>query len=380
MKRVTILSAVVVLFVMVYSVPAIGAEPIRIGSPLLLSGRGAFVGGAEKDTLEMMAAELNKAGGINGRPLEFVYYDTEAKPDAAVLLVKRLIQKEKVTAIIGISTSWTALPVIPIVEKYGIPTIMLASTYQIVNPVRKWVFKIPADDNILVGRMLEIMKAQGIQRIALLSSQDGYGDGGRSELVDQSPGFGIKIVFDDRFTMDDTDVTPIINKIKKTDAQAVVSWSSKRSPVLVTMNYRQLGMELPLFLGSAAMSQAYLDAAGENAAGVKTVALKFYGTEGLPDSDPQKKVILGYQSAFREKYGKETNQFGACAFDAFNLMVGALKKAGDDKKKIREAIEKTQGYVGVNGIFSFSPNDHRGLSRDSMIAYEAGGGKWNLLQ
>lgn len=380
MKRLSIFGLVVILAIALGAPSTMAASSIRIGSPLLLSGRGAFVGGAEKDTLEMLAADLNATGGINGRSIEFVYYDTEGKPDATVRLVKRLIQKDKVIAIIGISTSWTALPVIPIVEKHNIPTIMLASTYRIVNPVRKWVFKIPADDNILVGRMLSYMKAQGIQRVALMSSQDGYGDGGRTELIEQSPNYGIKIVFDDRYTMEDADVTPIINGIKKTDAQAVINWSSKRAPVVMTMNYRQVGMDLPLYHGSAVLSKDYLKAAGDNAEGVKTVALKFYGAEGLSDSDPQKEVILGYQAAFKKKYSKEANQFGSTAFDAFNIMTAALKKAGEDAGKIREAIEQTQGYVGVNGIFSYSPDDHRGLSEDSMVMYEAGGGMWKLLQ
>lgn len=380
MKKQIIFVAVVVLVILTWTLSAVAAPPIRIGSPLLLSGRGAFVGGAEKDTLEMMAADLNKTGGINGRPIEFVVYDTEAKPDAAVRLVKRLIQKDKVEAIVGISTSWTALPVIPIVEKYRIPTIMLASAYTIVNPVREWVFKIPADDNILVARILSQLQSEGVERIAVMSSQDGYGDGGRSELLAQSPNYGIKIVFDDRYTMEDTDITPIINKVKKTDAQVVLNWSSLRAPVIMTMNYRQVGMELPLYLGSAALSQAYLDASGKTADGVMTAGLKFYGADTLPDSDPQKKVIMDYRTQYQKIYGKETNQFGACAFDGFNILVSALKKAGVDKSKLRNAIEQTKQYVGVNGIFSFSPHDHRGLSKESIVIYQAGGGSWKIMQ
>ena len=139
MRKNSLIIVIMVLVVSMWSLTVIAAESIRIGSPLLLSGRGAFVGGAEKDTFEMLTAELNAAGGINGRPVEFVFYDTEGKPDVAVRMVTRLIQKDKVDAIIGISTSWTAMPAIPIVEKYRVPTIMLGSASSIVNPVRKWV-------------------------------------------------------------------------------------------------------------------------------------------------------------------------------------------------------------------------------------------------
>ena len=359
---------------------ALAAEPIRIGSPLLLSGNGAFVGGAEKNTLEMMAEKVNKAGGINGRPLKFIYYDTEAKPDVAVRLVNRLIRRDKVDAILGISTSWTALPVIPIIEKHRVPTIMLGSANKIVNPVRKWVFKTPADDTIVVAMVLNYLRARGIGRIALMSTQDGFGDGGRSELLAHSSEYGIKIVFDDRYTMEDTDVTPSLNKIRKTDAQAVVNWSSRRAPVIFTMNYRQMGLKLPLFHSHAVLSKSFLKATGQNADGIKVAAIKFFGAEGLPAADPQKRVILGYQADYKKKFGKEANQFGAAAFDGFNILVAALKQAGTDKARLRDSIERTRSYVGINGVFSYAPGDHGGLTKESLVMYQASAGAWNVIQ
>jgi len=380
MKKHATIICIWVLVMSMLSLTVIAAEPIRIGSPLLLSGRGAFVGGAEKDTLEMLSAELNAAGGINGRPVEFVFYDTEGKPDVAVRVVTRLIQKDKVDAIIGISTSWTAMPAIPIVEKFRVPTVMLASASSIVNPVRKWVFKTPVDDTIVVGKLFSDMKTQGIQQIAVMSSQDGFGDGGHQQLVDQSARFGIKIVFDDKYTMEDTDLTPMLNKIKKTDAQAVVNWSSSRAPVIVTMNYRQVGLELPLYQAHSTLSKDYLEASGKNAEGVKTAAFKFYGAADLSDSDPQKKVILDYQKAYKDKFGKDANQFGACAYDGFNIMVAAMKKAGTDREKLRDAIEKTSGYVGINGVFNYSQDNHGGLSPENMVIYQVTGQEWKIVK
>jgi len=380
MKKYSIITVLVVLAILTFTLCSLAAEPIRIGSPVILSGVGAYVGGAEKDTLEMMAADLNKSGGINGRPIEFIFYDEEGKPDVAVSLVKRLIQKDKVTAIIGISTSWTAPPIIPIVQKEEIPAIILAAATQIVDPVKKWVFKTPADERIVVAKLLSYIQSQGIQRIAIMSTQDGFGDGGRTQLIAQAPTYGIKIVFDDRYTMQDADITPTLNKIKKTDAQAVVNWSSSRAPIIFTMNYRQIGLELPIFQSHATFSKDFLDATGKNSEGTKLASMKFYGAEKLPDSDPQKKVILDYQATYKKKYGKETNQFGGGAFDGFNILVAALKKAGDEKNKLRDAIEQTQGYVGVNGIFNYSPSDHAGLSKDSIIMYQVVGGDWKIIK
>jgi branched-chain amino acid transport system substrate-binding protein len=102
--------------------------------------------------------------------------------------------------------------------------------------------------------------------------------------------------------------------------------------------------------------------------------------ENLPDSDRQKKIILDYQAAFKSKYGKDANMFGGTAFDGFNILVTALKKAGDDKGKLRDAIEQTKGYAGVTGIYNYSSTDHGGLTKDSVSVYQAVGGAWKFIQ
>ena len=172
----------------------------------------------------------------------------------------------------------------------------------------------------------------------------------------------------------------LLNKIKKTNAQAVVNWSSSRAPVIVTMNYRQIGLDLPLYQAHSTLSKAYLEASGKNAEGVKTAGFKFYGAADLPDSDPQKKIILDYQKAYKDKFGKDANQFGAAAYDAFNIMVAAMKKAGTDKEKLRSAIEKTSGYVGIAGVFNYTPDNHGGLSAENMVIYQVIGQEWKIIK
>lgn len=361
--------------------PAAGAaEPYRIGVPTLLSGPGAFVGEAEKNTLTMLAEEMNAAGGIGGRPVEMIYYDTEGKPDVAVRMFNRLIQRDQVVAILGPAASWEALPVKPIVEKAQVPTIMLASAGAIVDPVAKWVFKTPADDRIVAARLLAHLKATGIDRIALVSSQDGFGDGGRREILKQAGDHGIKVTFDERYSMEDADLTPLLNKVRKADARAVVNWSSSRAPVLFATNYKQAGLELPHFQSHAVVSESFLKAAGASAEGIVAVAQKFEGYQVLPDSDPQKAVIAQYRAKYRAKFGKEANQFGAAAYDGFMILVAALRKAGTDREKLRDAIEQTRGYVGVGGTYAFSATDHAGLGGDSLAVFQVGGGSWKLLR
>jgi branched-chain amino acid transport system substrate-binding protein len=89
---------------------------------------------------------------------------------------------------------------------------------------------------------------------------------------------------------------------------------------------------------------------------------------------------MEYRDAFKKKYGEETNQFAAGAFDAFNILNAALKQAGDNKAKLRDAIENTKGYVGTYGIFNYSPDDHAGLTKDAIVMYQVRGGAWTPIE
>ena len=355
-------------------------EPIRIGVPILFSGPGAFVGEAQKRTLDMQVEVINAKGGLKGRKLEMIYYDTEGKPDTAVRMFNRLIKNDKVSAILGPSASWEAMPVKPILASAGTPTIMLASTVAIVEPLAKCVFKTPAEDRIVVDRLYQHLKAVGQQRIAVITSLDAFGDGGHRELVAKAKDYAIEIVFDEKYSTEDADLSPLLNKIKRTNAQAVVNWSSSRAPVIMTTNYRQVGLTLPLYHSHAVLSPSFLKATGANAEGIVVAGAKLDASDEMPDSDVQKGAITSFRSQFKAKYQQEPNQFGAAAYDAFNILVAAMEKAGTDPDKLCAAIEETRNHAGVNGVFNYSASDHGGLSKESLVMYRVSNGAWKMIK
>lgn len=362
------------------AISAHAAEPLRVGVPVIFSGPGAFVGAAQKKTLEMQAEALNAAGGVGGRKVELVFYDTEGKPDVAVRMFNRLIKNDRVNVILGPSASWEAMPVKPIVEASNTPTIMLASTAAIVDPVAKCVFKTPPDDRIVVARLYQQLKKAGQTKIALVSTQDAFGDGGRKELIGQAKAAGIEVVFDERYTMEDADLSPLLNKIKRSNAQAVINWSSSRAPVVMTTNYRQVGLELPLYHSHAVLNPAFLKATAASSEGVMVAGPKLDAGDALDDKDAQKAAINEFRKQFRAKYNEEPTQFGAAAYDAMNLLVAAMKRANNDESKLCGAIEASKNHVGVYGVFNFTPADHAGLTADSLVMFKAEGGAWKLMK
>lgn len=358
----------------------LAADPIKIGAPIILSGPGAFTGESSKLTLDMLVEETNAAGGINGRPVQIVYYDTEGKPDVAVRVVNRLVKSDRVNLVLGPIASWEVVAVKQVLEQSGTPTILLASARSLVEPATPCVYKIPSDDRIVVGKLMEYLKAQGLSRLAVVSGQDAYGDGGQRELQAQAKANGLEIVFDEKFSMEDTDLAPLLNKIKRGNAQVVINWSSSRAPIILTNSYRQVGLALPLVHGPAALSDAFLKGAAKNADGVLTVGSKFDAAGELPDADPQKKPLLAFRDAFHKKYTRDANQFAGGAFDGYQIAKAALAKAGTDSAKLCAAIGATRNYVGVSGIYNYSPTDHSGLTEESVVVYKAAAGRWALVR
>ncbi|MEN8742337.1 MAG: ABC transporter substrate-binding protein [Phaeobacter gallaeciensis] len=356
-------------------------EPIKLGAPLILSGPGAFAGEASKRTIDLLLEEVNAGGGVDGRPVEMVYYDTEGKPDVAVRVVNRLVKSDQVDAVLGPIASWEAVAVKQVLDRAGVPTLMLSATRKSVDPQTSCMFKLPVDDAIVVARLFEYARAQGWTKVAVISSQDGFGDGGHRELVGQAEGAGIEIVFDEQFSMEETDLAPLLNKVKRSEAQALINWSSSRAPVIVTNTHRQVGMEIPLIHSHAALSPAVLAGTGQNGEGMYAVGAKFEAADNLPDSDPQKAVILEYRATYEEAFGEQPNQFGAGAYDAFKVLMAAIDAADStEPEAVCAAIEATEGYVGLGGVYSYAQDDHAGLGTNSVVVYAVSDGSWQVVE
>jgi branched-chain amino acid transport system substrate-binding protein len=186
-----------IVFVLFFSFLMAGAvfaaPPIKIGALFSVSGPASFLGEPERNTAEMMVADINKAGGIKGHKLELIVYDTQGDATKAVQAVNKLIKDDKVVAIIGPSTTGDSMAVIPVVEKAEIPLISCAAGIKITDPVKKWVFKTAQNDVLAVMKIYKNMQKQKISKIAILTVSDGFGSSGREQLKLQSKEFGMQV-------------------------------------------------------------------------------------------------------------------------------------------------------------------------------------------
>jgi branched-chain amino acid transport system substrate-binding protein len=357
-----------------------GAEPIKIGSFLTVTGPASFLGDPELKTLQMYVEDINAKGGVKGRKLELVHYDTGGKAQDAVSFVKRLIQNDKVDLIVGGTTSGDTLAVIPEVEKAGIPLISLAGGIEIVEPVKKWVFKTAHTDRMAAAKIFEDLRKRNLTKVALITGDGGFDKSGREQLLKLAPQYGIAIVADESYGNKDTDMTAQLTKMRGSDAQSIINFGFGQAPAIVAKNIKQLGIALPVYQSHGVASKTFIDLAGEAAEGVRLPAAALVVAEQLPDTDPQKPVLLAYKKRYEAKHGP-VSTFGGHAYDGLFIAVGALQRAGDaDKAKVRDEIEKTKGFIGTAGVFNMSPEDHMGLTLDAFKMVEIHKGGWKIVE
>jgi len=357
-------------------------EPVRIGAFLAVTGPAAFLGDPEQKTLELYIEKLNAAGGVLGRKLQLVSYDSAGDAEKARTFAKRLIEQDKVDVIVGGSTTGETMAVVPLAEAAGMPFISLAGAVVIIEPVKKWVFKTPHTDRMACDKVFVDMKARGVAKVGLISGSGGFDKSMRGECLKVAKNHGIEIVADETYGGADTDMTAQLTKIRQNaQVQAVLNAGFGQGPAIVTKNYRQIGMSVPLYQSHGVASKEFIRLAGEAAEGVRLPAAALLVADKLPDSDPQKLVVTHYSREYQARFKSDVSTFGGHAYDGLMLAVDAMKKAGStDKARVRDALEATKGYVGTGGIVNMSATDHMGLDLSAFRMLEIRKSDWTLVK
>ena len=360
---------------------ALAAAPIKIGGLFAVTGPAAFLGEPEKNTLELLVKEVNARGGINGSKIELVIYDTGGDVTKAVQLANRLVKNDKVAAIVGPSTTGETMAVIPIAEKEQVPLVSCAAGIKITDPVKKWVFKTPANDHVAADKILIQAAKMKQKNVAILTVSDSFGSSGREQLKLMAAKRGFKIVADEVYGPKDTDMTPQLTKIKSAKPDAIICWGTNPGPAIITRNMKQLGIKAQLYQSHGVASKKFIELASADAAqGVMLPAGKLAVFDLLKKNDPQAKLLKAYNESYKKAFGVEASTFGGYAYDGFQLIAAAIRKGAVTPARIRDGIEKGGSMVGVSGIFRMSPKDHNGLDLSAFEMVRVEKGDWAIVR
>ena len=356
---------------------------IKVGATLSETGPASFLGDPEAKTLKMLVEEINAAGGVNGEKIDLIVYDDGGDPNKARTFATRLVEDDEVVAVIGGTTTGTSMAIIPVFEDAEIPFISLAGAIEIIDPVRPFTFKTPHTDRMACAKIFEDMKKAGIGKIGLISGSDGFGASMRKQCLEIIGDYGIEVLADETYGPTDADMTPQLTNIKGKDGiQAVLNPGFGQGPAIVTRNYAQLAVGLPLYQSHGVASDGFIELAGAEAAeGVRLPGTALLVASLLPKNDPQRAVVVAYKEAYEKATGKPVSTFGGYAHDALRSLVDGIKRAGGtEPSAIRDAIEGTSGLVGTTGTVTMTAEDHLGLDLSAfrMLQIEKGG--WKIVE
>ncbi len=380
----------IVVLLLVLAVLAMGAcavsaakatkSPLIIGAIFSTTGDNAPLGVPERQTVQMLAKQINASGGIKGRPVQVLFFDDAGKSEMATQACQNLLANKNVIGIIGPTLTGPSLAIAPMCNSAKMPLVSAAASIKIVQPVMPYVFKSAQSDSLAVRKILDYCQAKKIKKVGFINDSNPFGASGREQWMRLAKAAGIETVDYESFATNDTDMTPQLMKIRAAKPQAVVCWGTNPGPAIVAQNMRRLGMKQKLLMSHGIANQTFISLAGKDANGVVFPGGKLLVAKSISASDAQRKTLLKYAADYQKEFGKPANTFGGHAYDAFMLVVNAAKAVGPDRAKIRQHIEKTRGFVGISGVFNMSNREHNGLTKDAFALVTIQNGKWVLAK
>ncbi|MDR1472377.1 MAG: ABC transporter substrate-binding protein [Synergistaceae bacterium] len=370
MKRILILALIVV---SALATSAFSAEPIRIGEIATVTGDFAAYGVAEIASVKIAVDEINAEGGVLGRPLEVIMYDCRTRNEDMVNAARRLVQQDKVTAVIGPSGSGLCIAASPVFNEGRVPHIGTLPTNPLVTvdeqgKVKPYNFRICFLDPYQ-GRMLAIFAAQDLsakKAAVLYDVGSDYSQGLREFFIQDFKSSGGSIVADEGHRTDDVDFRAQLTKIRESNPDVIVIPTMGRVTPLSVKQARELGLTQPIIGGDG-----YGDFMWE-VAGAEAMKNSFWVSH-VDKADPE---LAAFFKKYEKETGTECQEFmnAVMAYDSVYWLKDAIERAGsDDPVKVRDALEATSGLKLMHATLTMD-EFHNPKDKDGIIL-EAKDGK-----
>ena len=361
---------------------AAAADPIKIGVAGPFTGGSSSMGVSMRDGVRLAVDEINKSGGVLGRPLQVVERDDEAKNERGVQIAQELINKEKVTATVGYINTGVALASQRFFQEAKIPVMNNVATGSVITTQFKdqpdnYIFRNSANDSIQAPMIVEeAVTRRGFKKVAILADSTNYGQLGREDLEKALTAKGMKPVAVEKFNIKDVDMTAQLLKAKEAGADAVLTYGIGPELAQIANGMTKLGWKVPM-IGSWTLSMAnYIDNAGPGGEGARMP--QTFIQQG--DTPKRKAFIDAYLKTFKPKNNRIDSPVSAAqGYDSIFLLAAAIKQANStDGPKIREALENLNTKVeGVVTTYDkpFTKADHEAITANIPVFGEVKGGK-----
>lgn len=356
------------------------ASPIRIGVSGPFSGGSSPMGESMRNGIRLAVEEINDIGGINGRKIELIERDDEAKNDVGARIAEELTQK-KVVATVGIVNTGVGLASIDAYQKAKIPLLIAVSTgtaltrkYAPPAAPENYIFRISPTLDLEAKVVVAELKRKGTQSVSILADTTAYGDAGLKAFREQSTQAGLDVVSEERFKIGDQDMSAQVKRGKASGAQALVVWGIGPELAVIAKNKESIGWKAPM-LGSWTFSMRnFIDLSGKAGEGA-LMPQTFIQDVG---SISKNGFLLAYKRSFKTDR-IPSPMSAAQGYDGMHLLYLAIRQANStDGTKIKEALETLKSrYQGVITTYNkpFSKEDHDAITQNMLLMGVVAGGR-----
>ncbi|UCF93970.1 MAG: ABC transporter substrate-binding protein [Desulfobacterales bacterium] len=341
-----------VAFILLYTIApqAWGAEPIYIALSGPLTGTYAEYGQNFKKAISLGVEWINAAGGVNGRPIEIVVGDSKGDPKESAALAQKFTSDKRIVAEIGDFTSTCCLAAQPIYDRAGMVQLSPTSSHPKFAPGSPWSFGIigtQAGEGPFMARFAT--ETLGKKKLGVLYINNDWGIVAKDMFVQGAEQTGAEIVAVEHYFEAERDFTGVLTKLRGLKPELLYICSMYNDAALISKQRAKLGWTDVDVMGPGSLySPKLLEIGGDAVNGLYTSAVFF-------PKDPRPEVQKFVQG-FEAKYQGTPNMFAGVAYDAINLLAETIRKAGTDRKAIRDALAQTKDFPGVTGKITFTAN------------------------
>ncbi|MEN9978740.1 MAG: ABC transporter substrate-binding protein [candidate division WOR-3 bacterium] len=319
-------------------------EEIKIGVVLPMTGGLSAFGQEGKQAIDMAVEKLNANGGILGRKVRVIYEDGQGTPAQTVNAVKKLIETDKVVALIGEVASSNTLAAAPIAQEKKIPLLVPASTNVEITKVGDYIARVCFIDAEQGRAMADFCYHQLKKRraVLILDQSSDYSVGLAQEFIRRFKELGGEVLGQEAIQQGTSDFRTQLAKVSAKKADFIYVPVNYQEAGLILKQAKELGIKTDIVGSDAWSSPKLFEIAGDAANGQFITA---HFSPDAPDS-----IVRFFVDEFKQKYGINPSNMSALSYDAANLLFDAIRRAGTTKSdKIKDAINSTRGFRGVTG-------------------------------
>lgn len=351
MKRGGFLFSIFIFSILFLNLSAYGQDmPIGFFAPI--TGPAAADGASAKNAVELGLKEVNDAGGIKGKKINLIIYDDRLNPQEAVAIANKLIERDKVVGVVSGSYSGPTRVTAPIFQKAGIP---MVAGYA-VHPDVTWdpKEKKPNDFCFRNGFLGEIEGAAAAEfavknlkakKISLIFMDNDFGRAISSGFAEKAEKLGATVLTKQMYKFPgEKDFRPYLTRIKEGNPDVIFAAGYYNEAASIARQAKELGVTSQILGEEGFDSPKFLEIAGPAAEGV-IIATNL-------DRDDPRPLVQNFLKNYRKAYNEDADMVGASSYDAFMILVNAIRKAGTDPKRIQKTLLETRDYNGLTGKIS----------------------------